>query len=1058
MRSRIVYLKVGGVIVFIAVAVAFVLRLDYQQLEYQDEYAAKAGGYADFFRTVTVPIGESESGYLPGYRFEELQKLKKKKSLRKSAFSDTLIWEPRGPYNIGGRTRSLLIDPDDPTQSTWYAGTAGGGIWKTEDAGETWTDLAPELPNLATIALAMAESNHDIIYAGTGEGFGGVGMITGDGLFKTEDRGTTWSRVESTRHPDFYYINDIWIAPDDPDNLLLATNRGIYRTIDGGISWDTVYRSGNRVQDLAFNPEIPSTIYAGVNSIGVIRSYNSGVTWSEANEGMKDVLRVSVDVSPADTAYIFATAQMNNGDMAIYLSRNGGETWLPNEEDENFINFHRAQGWFNNTLAADPYDRNKVYVGGVYLGAINFQEGTGQSEPTILNVDTVNTSSFLDFINFGGSELGGGMSTGFEEGADVEEGDFISVEIRFGPGKSQKAHRFQVPEGEGPGVPRNDYTYYDYIDVPFEVWDVTNNRQLMVSVRDQERDGEFNLIERIEGDEIPGREYIFVNAVDYDPVNPEPDIAQSGGHYHKMVYFFWPTLADGGEWIPSSLPEGKIFIEYGSYTIRFAATDVISSGTRNTNLHVDHHDLVVLPGAGPDDERTIISANDGGVAISDDSGDSWDQLTNGFYTTQFYGIAKKPGAEEYIGGMQDNGTWRSPNNEVATDEIDYEYMLSGDGFELLWHPERASWIIGTIYNNAIYRTSNSGAIWSGSSQGLPTDPNTAFERPFITKLSHSRQRPDTVYTIDARGVYRHPRFASPNTSWEFTAIEEGLDYFGNATSVLDVEVSKADPSVVWGGQGMFEDPNLDIFVSDDYAESFTAVSKYTEVELGFISAIETHPVDPDVAYLLFGYQGKPKILRTEDRGETWVDISGFGTDTVSSNGFPDVVVLSLLVMPHDPNVIWAGTEIGIVESVDNGETWMLLENEFPNVSVYQMLYQDNQIVLGTHGRGIWTAGDSIQIDTSGTDMVPEIQAPLYEMKVYPNPASENVTLRLSSAIPGEVSIRIMSISGQVVMQETRMIENENAMIHLNIDDLEPGTYLLRAISGNRSKTQQLVVY
>ena len=82
--------------------------------------------------------------------------------------------------------------------------------------------------------------------------------------------------------------------------------------------------------------------------------------------------------------------------------------------------------------------------------------------------------------------------------------------------RQQKAHRFTVPEGEGAGVPPEDYAYMDYVDVPFEAWDIRNNRQLMISFRDQERDGAFNLIERILDDDISGREYFFVHAVPYN--------------------------------------------------------------------------------------------------------------------------------------------------------------------------------------------------------------------------------------------------------------------------------------------------------------------------------------------------------------------------------------------------------------------------------------------------------------------------------------------------------------------------------------------------------------
>lgn len=1052
-KKKMQKVKLAGAVGFLVISMGVVLTQGVFRKYPESKPLMKAGGYAEFFRTITVPIGKETSGYMPGYRLTELQHLKKNRSVLKSSFSDTLVWTSRGPVNVGGRTRSILVDPDDPSHATWYAGTAGGGIWKTADAGQSWSDLTPELPNLSTVALSMAASNHDVIYAGTGEGFGGVGMITGDGIFKSADRGATWNRIESTKHEDFYYINDILVDPLDENELLVATNRGIYHTTDGGTSWDTVYKAGLRVQDLVRNPQRPSTIFAAVNTLGIIRSYDAGLTWSVSGEGIKDIRRLSLAVSPVDTNWVFASAETRRDDLAVFVSQDAGNSWVRNGQDNAYFNFLGAQGWYNNAITPDPYVKSKVYVGGVYVGGLTFDAEITESDPDVLSADTVGTAAFLDFINFGGFYLGGGMSTGLEEEADVTSGDFVSVELRFGPGLVQKAHRFQVPEGEGPGVPRTEYSYQDYVDVPFEVWDVTNNRQLMVSVRDQERDGAFNLIERDPDDPIPGREYIFIHSVAYDPAGPDADIAVPGGHFHKMMYFFWPTLASGGTWDPENLQESSISIAFGSYPIQMAETSIISSGTKNTNLHVDHHQLVILPGASGAAGHTMISANDGGVAISENTGQTWEQLTNGFFTTQFYGVAKRSGMDVFIGGMQDNGTWISPNSEVATDSVEYAPALGGDGFEVLWHPTSSSKIIASIYNNRFYMTQTAGVFWQESTEGLGTTG------PFISKLSHSRSRPDTIYTVDASGVYMHPRFGAANVEWKLTPIEEGFAYYDRATSAIDVEVSEADPSVVWAGQAMFEEPLLNIFVSEDYGKTFEAVQQYTEVELGFISAIETHPVDPNTAFLLFSYQGKPKILRTEDKGNSWEDISGFGTEEVSSNGFPDVVVLSLLVMPHDPNVIWAGTEIGIVESLDNGASWHLLESDFPNVAVYQMFYQDDMIVLATHGRGIWTAGDEVVVEKSEENQtaVKESVAHDFETLVYPNPARDRLSVSVKGGQPGKIRLELYAISGQLVSSTREELITGEQVIQLDVSGQAPGNYVLTIRNGAGVRSENVVI-
>ncbi|MEM8489156.1 MAG: T9SS type A sorting domain-containing protein, partial [Bacteroidota bacterium] len=117
----------------------------------------------------------------------------------------------------------------------------------------------------------------------------------------------------------------------------------------------------------------------------------------------------------------------------------------------------------------------------------------------------------------------------------------------------------------------------------------------------------------------------------------------------------------------------------------------------------------------------------------------------------------------------------------------------------------------------------------------------------------------------------------------------------------------------------------------------------------------THPLEPQTAFALFSMAGTPKIMKTSDLGASWEELSGFGANGESNNGFPDVAVYSLLVMPFDTDVLWAGTEIGIFESRNGGATWQLLEGDFPAVAVWQMRIVNDQVVIATHGRGVWTA-------------------------------------------------------------------------------------------------------
>lgn len=994
--------------------------------------------FINYFNNITAPLGKKHSGYKTGYRLKEFGSKSRGFQLKEASIKYN--WKQRGPGNVGGRTRGLIVDPSDETNNTWYAGSASGGIWKTTDGGNTWRSLTDALPNLAASTLAMSKSNTDVIYAGTGEGFGGFGMVAGSGVFKSTDRGETWEQLQSTvNNDDFEFVNRIIIDPEDENIVLVATNEGIFKSTNGGDAWTNKYRQGYPVEDLVEDPEDFNIQYAGANSLGILKSIDAGETWNISSNGIGTGFRFEVAVSKINPNRLYTSVEAPGNQSDYYMSSDKGETWYKFvESNGNDKNFLRTQGWYDNIIEPHPFDENIVFAGGVFLGQLEFSPVTSRSEPQVIRVDTFNTKGFLSFINFGGRFLGGGMSTGDEEdGVEILSSDWTSVEIRFGPGLNQKAHRFTVPEGEGAGVPVEDYAYQDYVDVPFEAWDVVNNKQLTLSFRDQERDGQFNLIERDEDDEISGREYIFVNAVDYSPTSPVNEIAQQGGHAYKMLYFFWPTLPEDSTWNPNELPESSIHVEYGTFSLIDGTATTLSNNTKNNNLHVDHHELIMIPTDPVNEKFTILNANDGGLGISFNEGKTWQQIVNGYITTQFYGVAKKPGANEYIGGMQDNGTWQSPSDISAKSSSEYSDRLGGDGFEALWHSQYPQRILASIYNNDFYISNDGGETWRSASQGINGDG------PFFSKLSHSISSPDRIFAVGSEGVFRHMNFGLGKFEWELIRVDDGWTVGDIVTNQHHVEVSLANDSVVWAGAGMFEDPLLNIFVSKDAGNSFSATTNFTESEMGFISGIATHPTNPSSAYVLYSLKDKPKILRTTDFGENWQDISGFGEKDSSTNGFPDVIVHSLLVMPFDTNMIWAGTEVGLYESLDNGNTWKYADNGLPAVSVFDMFIADDQIVLATHGRGIWTL-DTRQITDSSFENLPEIS-----FHAFPNPVRDVLNVTFDGSYIGTYPYFFYNIHGKLV--KSGYIKNDGGKTtnQLSCHELPEGTYVFRVdIEGN----------
>jgi hypothetical protein len=165
----------------------------------------------------------------------EAQKQAKNYSILKTGKND-FEWVERGPGNIGGRTRSIVIHPQNP--NIWWVAAVGGGIWQTTDKGENWYSQTDDLPVLSATTIDICQSIPDILYAGTGEGFGNYDAVIGDGIFKTNDGGLNWYQLSSTAsNNNFRYVNRIIVHPLDPNILLAATNSGLFRSINGGIDW-----------------------------------------------------------------------------------------------------------------------------------------------------------------------------------------------------------------------------------------------------------------------------------------------------------------------------------------------------------------------------------------------------------------------------------------------------------------------------------------------------------------------------------------------------------------------------------------------------------------------------------------------------------------------------------------------------------------------------------------------------------------------------------------------------------------------------------------------------
>lgn len=1004
--------------------------------------------YAQIERDLRTPYGQTAPSYSANYKIQELKKALKSKRALKSG--NDVVFKERGPGNVAGRTRALLIYGGDETQRTWMAGSVTGGIWITKDAGQSWEQKGKGLPNLGAGTLASSAANPDIVYLGTGEHF--TDDIDGAGMFKSTDFGETWTQlVDVEQYPDFRNVGRMIVNPDDPNEVVAVTRNSvwagefasvaaIYKTTDGGESWTRIMGTDQfRMDDINYNPENFQTQYIAAQGYGILKSTDGGETWTRKSVGLVPSGRIEIDVSPVDTSVIWASVQgtQSGNSSDLYISTDGAENWNLLLEDNN-VNFLGSQGWYDNIITAHPFNANEAYVGGINLW--KFTATDEEFDNITFDLEDNGTIPFLDFVN--GRRLGGGID--FFEDADRDS--VPPVEIRFGQG-GQKAYRFSVNR-RGPGVPAQDYEYLDYVDVPFQVWNTETGEQLMVSFRDQQIDGKWSLIDR--NTDAPhtddSREYIFIHSTPYSET-PDANITKNGGHEYEQVFFMWPVRSSSSTIVGDMYPESSLAINKFAAKGRVRTTKNISDAyfehdqvntfssenfSNNKGMHPDQHNIIAVTTPGSASFRLIIT-NDGGIYRSrpslnpGESDDAFQYAGFGYNTTQFYSADKAPGKDRYIGGMQDNSTWFTPSGLTEVDaETNYEFAFGGDGFEAIWHNISDSKMLGSIQFNAIQRSTNGGRTWRSGTNGLGDTGQGSG--PFRSRLANSKLYPDRVFAVGSSGVWRSTDFAE---SWESVRIVDSLWSFTNS---MEIEVSLADFNVVWAGGRLLHNSRL--YVSADGGETFEPTSYYTPDTLGSISSIATHPIEPETAYALFSFQGKPKVLKTTDLGQTWEDISGFDAakDGKSSRGFPDVAVNALIVFPHDTNHIWVGSEIGIVESTDGGQSWTLLDTPMGASNIYDFQQQDDQIVIATYGRGIWTA-----------------QSPAFQQTLLYPAIIQSVAVTPSSEIKADILFNVSYDSTRIFIDgEYQTTDYANRIgtksITLSSENLEEREYEMTAVS------------
>ena len=315
------------------------------------------------------------------------------KSEKDTLFSDAtfsgLKLRSIGPAFMSGRIADIAINPNDPNQ--WYVAVGSGGVWKTNNAGNTWKPIFDDQSSYSIGCVIIDPSDQSVIWVGTGENVGGRHVGYGDGVYRSMDGGASWQNLglKESQH-----ISKIIVHPENSDIVWVAAqgplwskggDRGLYKTTDGGKKWKKVLGDDEwiGVTDILIDPRDPNVLYAatwqrnrniaaymgGGPGSGIYRSTDSGETWEKLCKGLpnSNMGKIGLAISPQNPDVIYAAIELDRRTGGVYRSADGGHTW---EKRSDTVSGGTGPHYYQE-LYASPHQFDRIYLADVRMQVSN---------------------------------------------------------------------------------------------------------------------------------------------------------------------------------------------------------------------------------------------------------------------------------------------------------------------------------------------------------------------------------------------------------------------------------------------------------------------------------------------------------------------------------------------------------------------------------------------------------------------------------------------------------------------------------------------------------------
>lgn len=846
-----------------------------------------------------TPKGLTPAALNLAYQESFAQQRQAKSSQKSSQDLTALRFEEIGPGIFGGRIRGFVAHPD--REGHLLAGGVSGGIWKTTDDGQNWEPKTDFLASIAIGSMLLDPDNPETVYAGTGEGFFNFDAAQGFGIFVSHDFGETWSRFGTTDNSDFFYVNRMARIPGS-NVFLAATSEGIFKSTNNGNSWSEVSginTSGRGFTDLQIDPSNSSHLLA----------YHFG----DPN-AVQNTLSVSTPASLAgDYSSVqasFGPAIPNGGINGQLIQVNDGTN--PTSDGCESIN-NDISGQIALIERGNCNFTDKV-INAQNAGAtavVVFQNSTddpfvmgGENNSISIPAVMISRADGNSFRNAGGAAVNITIS-GTQ---DVLLNRYLVRSTNGGDNWSV----LNVPGLDEPDMLRaeigfgSDGTVYVAAAKETEEFDNGSTNGTIGLFRSPPGNN-LNLIKTASNTNFIERQGWYDLAI---TVNP----ADSNEVFMGAVDMFsttngGTTISKRSFWNPS-----------------FGAVD--------RYIHADHHGYFFSPFN--NDHLYIVS--DGGVTKSEDGGQSFFSLNNGLNISQSYGIAVSPDGQRVTSGTQDNGS-----QLYFGDQQDWLEWQGGDGGYSGWDQQQGEFVYGSYVNGQMYGSNNGG--FSAQAMELPDTEGARFIQPFVLDENNGNRMlvgTDNVYFTN------NARFLS-NATWQ--------DVTGtiNGAGVSAVAFNPHITSEAYAGMAASQASGASQIVKiTNLGSSNTVVDIGPAQFLGVADDVVTDirvdlfDTSGQTLYATFGSYKDNRVLRSTNGGNSWSTIS---------NNLPDIPVYQIINDPQDPNLLYLGTELGLWVGRKLGNTYVWNQFDYgpANTRVLDLVWNNGQLYLGTHGRGTYVA-------------------------------------------------------------------------------------------------------